>query len=158
MYIYIYIHIYIYIYTHIHVYIYIYIYIYIYMFVCIHICIYTHIHTCIYYRKSSGGEPRLFGVFKRGLECGIPSFRSPVNSRRFPEIFRDFCKNKPRFLQVSAETVFSRLLPYIFVENRSPYPVLKYSLNLRIPQGTRLFGAHLFNAEAAHPFSASGPK
>ena len=98
------------------------------MFVCIHICIYTHIHTCIYYRKSSGGEPRLFGVFKRGLECGIPSFRSPVNSRRFPEIFRDFCKNKPRFLQVSAETVFSRLLPYIFVENRSPYPVLKFSL------------------------------
>ena len=40
-----------------------------------------------------------------------------------------FCNNKTMFLQVFAE---NRFLPWISVENRSPYPVLKYSLSTRV--------------------------
>ena len=40
-------------------------------------------------------QPR--GV-KRELEDGIPRLHSPINSRRFPEMFGDFCKNKTSFL------------------------------------------------------------
>ena len=35
---------------------------------------------------------------KKELEYRIPRLHSPVNSRRFPEIFGDLCKNKTSFL------------------------------------------------------------
>ena len=37
-------------------------------------------------------------VRKRELEYRIPRSHSPVNSRRFPELFGDFCNNKTSFL------------------------------------------------------------
>ena len=33
-------------------------------------------------------------ILERELEYRIPRLHSPVNSRRFLEIFRDLCKNK----------------------------------------------------------------
>ena len=35
---------------------------------------------------------------KRELQCMNPRLHSPENSRRFPETFGDFCKNKAIFL------------------------------------------------------------
>ena len=35
---------------------------------------------------------------KRELEYRTPRLHPPVNSRRFPEIFGDFCKNRTSFL------------------------------------------------------------
>ena len=49
----------------------------------------------------------------------------PVNSRRLPETS---VRAKQASCRYSWKTMFSRLLPQISVENRSPYPVLKYSL------------------------------
>ena len=52
---------------------------------------------------------------KRELEYGIPRSHSPAHSRRFPETFGDFCKNKTTFLRVFVENRFllfcSRRLP-----------------------------------------------
>ena len=76
-------------------------------------------------------SPKLLALSanKRELEYGIPRLHSPVNSRRFPDIFGDFCENKTVFLQVFME---NRFLPQIPVGNpagnRSPYTVLNYSL------------------------------
>ena len=60
----------------------------------------------------------------RELDSRIPRLNSPVNVRKLPEIFGDFCKNKTSFLCAFVE---NRFLPFPPVENRSPYPVLKYS-------------------------------
>ena len=45
--------------------------------------------------------------------------RDPVIVRRFPEMFGDLCKNKTNILYIFME---HRFLPYISVDNRSPYP------------------------------------
>ena len=52
--------------------------------------------------KEDGGRsfcrPSLLPTPTRELEYRIPRLHSPVDSRRFPEIFGDFCKNKTSFL------------------------------------------------------------
>ena len=37
-------------------------------------------------------------MLMRELEYRIPRLHYPINSRRFPEIFGDLCKNKTSFL------------------------------------------------------------
>ena len=51
---------------------------------------------------------------KRELEYRIPRLHSPVNSRRSPETFEDFCKNKTSFLYVLVENRFLPLAPVDF--------------------------------------------
>ena len=45
-------------------------------------------------RQAAGGTQ----ASKREVEYRIPRLHSPGNSRRFPEMFRDLCKNKRSFL------------------------------------------------------------
>ena len=56
-------------------------------------------------RDAHSGALRL----QRELEYRIPRLHSPVNSRRFPETFGDFCKTKTTFLLVFVETKGLRL-------------------------------------------------
>ena len=49
---------------------------------------------------------REVSVIKRELEYRIPRLHFSVNSRRFPNIFEDFCKNKTSFLQAIVENLF----------------------------------------------------
>ena len=74
-----------------------------------------------------GGVLLIGGVLKREkreLEYRTPRSHSPGNSPRFPEKSGDVRRCSCGF---SWKTVFSHLLQEISVENRSPYPVLKYS-------------------------------
>ena len=58
------------------------------------------------------------------LEYRIPRLHSPVNSRRFPEISGDVCKNKTSFLlYVSAENRSLSLAPVDF--RGKPEPVAR---------------------------------
>ena len=62
---------------------------------------------------------------KRELEYRVPRLHFPKNSRRCSDIS---VRTKQVSCRYSWKNVFSRLLPYISVENRSAYPVLKSSL------------------------------
>ena len=59
------------------------------MYMCVYIYIYIYMYISMWLPC---------GKRKRELECRIPRSHSPVNSRRFPETFGDFCKNKTGFL------------------------------------------------------------
>ena len=52
----------------------------------------------------------------------IPRLHFPVNSRRFPEIFGDFCKNNTSFLQVCVESRFLPFAPADFRRRPEPVP------------------------------------
>ena len=71
--------------------------------------------------------------FERGPEYRIPRSHSPVNSRRFPETFGDFCNSKTGFLhRFSWRTVFSRFPPVDFRRKPEPIPRTQSPL-LRLP-------------------------
>ena len=60
---------------------------------------YIHIHTHILLGESRGPTlPPGSSLGGGSLEYGTPRSHSPVASRRFPEIFGDFCKNETGFL------------------------------------------------------------
>ena len=92
---------------------------YYYYYYCYYYCYYYYYYYyCCYYYYYYYYERALT---KRELEYRIPRLHSPVNTRRFPEIFGDFCKNETIFLYVLVE---NRLLPFAPVDfRRKPEPV-----------------------------------
>ena len=82
---------------------------------------------------------------KRELEYRIPRLHYTINSRRFPDIFGDFCQNTTIFLW---EFVENRFLPFAPIDfRRKPEPVLRTQvLSHRHPytrsplEDSRLFG------------------
>ena len=67
---------------------------------CIYACLFIYIHV---------GQDSYFEL------------DDPVNSRRFPEIFGDFCKSGTIFMHVFVEICFLRFAPVDF--RRKPEPV-----------------------------------
>ena len=85
--------------------------------------IYIYIYIYIYnIRESSPPPPPIpLGMGLGRLDVQDSWITSPENSRRFPEIFEDVCKNKTSFLWVFVEKRFLPFAPVSF--RRKPEPV-----------------------------------
>ena len=73
-------------------------------------------------KVTQGAEGEADCQLKRELECRIPRLHSPANSRRFREIFGDFCKNKTSFLLVFVENRFLTFAPVDLRGKPEPVP------------------------------------